>query len=71
MGRVAEQAPGFRDGRRDHSDLGGRGLVRVYRGGCLGVSVQRRRRTTVRFSGVADAQLKLDVLGVRGCLRLC
>ena len=26
---------------------------------------------TVRFSGVADAQLRPDVLVVRGCLRLC
>jgi hypothetical protein len=25
---------------------------------------------TFRFSGVADAQLKLDILVVRGCLRL-
>jgi hypothetical protein len=26
--------------------------------------------STFRFSGVADAQLRLEVLGVRGCLRL-
>jgi hypothetical protein len=35
-GRVAEQAPGFGDGERDHPGVGGRGLVREYRGGCLG-----------------------------------
>ena len=34
---MAEQAPGFRDGERDHPELGGRGLVRERWGGCLGV----------------------------------
>jgi hypothetical protein len=33
---VTEQAPGFGDGERDHPGIGGRGLVREYRGGCLG-----------------------------------
>jgi hypothetical protein len=34
---VSEQAPGFRDGERDHPELSGRGLVRERWGGCLGV----------------------------------
>jgi hypothetical protein len=33
---VSEQAPGFGDGERDHSGVGGRELVWEYRGGCLG-----------------------------------
>jgi hypothetical protein len=35
-GRASEQAPGFGDGKRDHPGIGGRGLVREYRGLCLG-----------------------------------
>jgi hypothetical protein len=33
---VAEQAPGFGDGERDHPGVSGRGLVREYRCGGLG-----------------------------------
>jgi hypothetical protein len=35
-GRVAEQAPGFGDGERNHPGVGGRRLIREYRCGCLG-----------------------------------
>jgi len=40
---VAEQAPGFGDGERDHAEVGGRGLVREYRGGWLGAGAAAQR----------------------------
>ncbi len=43
---MAEQAPGFGDGERDHAGVGGRGLVREYRAGAW-VPVRRRSRAAV------------------------
>ena len=36
-GRIGEQPGGLGDGERDHSRVGGRGLVRPDRAGCPGV----------------------------------
>jgi hypothetical protein len=59
---VAGQAPGFRDGERDHPQVGGRSLVRVGRSGRLGVGAAAEQGGSDR----ADGQGGHDQHGVPG-----
>jgi hypothetical protein len=61
-GRLSEQAPGFRDGERDHPELGGRGLVWQCGDGCGGAGAAAQQGG----GDGADGQGRRDQHGMPG-----